>query len=138
MNPFATSRRSFCGTPNLRAAESQRRRQRLSARATVLGAPAAPVPQAASDLGLQAAVGGPVVAAPAQRLGQVFLVHPRVRGVVGVLVTLAVAQVLHQAGRGVADVQRHGLGGGRPLLRARLPVGPPRAPWVSRPYALEQ
>src|SRR2546427_11634633 len=93
MNPFATSRRSFCGTPNsltwsptrapviprtasfmehLRAAESQRRRQRLSARATVLGAPAAPVLQAASDLGLQAAVGGPVVAAPAQRLGQVL------------------------------------------------------------------
>src|SRR5256885_12658557 len=100
MNPFATSRRSFCGTPNLRAAELQRRCQRLSARATVLGAPAAPVLQAASDLGLQAAVGGPVVAAPAQRLGQVFLAHPPVPGVVAVPVTLALAKVLHHAAPG--------------------------------------
>ena len=62
---------------------------------------------------------------PAQRFGQVLLVHHGVLVVVGVLVALAVAEAVHQAGGGVAQVQRHGVvarASPRPAARRRRPV----------------
>src|SRR6185503_13995437 len=59
---------------------------------SVLLAPLAPRGHAAGELGLQAAVGGAVVLAAAQRLRQMLLLDARVGGVVGVLVAGAVAE----------------------------------------------
>ena len=60
---------------------------------------------------LLACVAGPVVAASKERLGQIGLIGGDVTVVVvGVLVTGAVAQISHQPGGGVAEVQRHGQG----------------------------
>ena len=53
-----------------------------------------------------------IVHAVAQAVGQALHVGDFVFGVVGVLIVLAVAQAFHQAGGGVAQVQRDGLGGG--------------------------
>ena len=52
----------------------------------------------------EAALGGAVVLAAAQRLRQMLLVDARLGRVVRVLVAVAVTEVLHEAGRRVADV----------------------------------
>src|SRR5437667_7334787 len=51
----------------------------------LLGAPAAPVGEAAGDVCFLAAIGRPVVLTVAEGIRQVLLVDPRVGGVVGVL-----------------------------------------------------
>src|SRR5437867_4211638 len=75
------------------------------------------------EVGFEAPLGRAVVLASAKRLRQVVLVYARVRRVVRVLVAGAVAEVLHESRRRVADVERHGLG--RPLghVLLRLVVG---------------
>src|SRR5437016_3804656 len=65
-------------------------------------------------------VGGLVPLRSPQRFRQVLLRRIRLVVVVGVLVTLAVSQILHQTGRRIANVERHGLG--RMLLGSGLRV----------------
>src|SRR5262245_10773573 len=74
------------------------------------GAPGAPVGEAAGDVGLEAAVGRAIVLPATERLGQVLLFDAGIGRVVGVLVAGAVADVAHEPGRRVADVQRYRLG----------------------------
>ena len=57
-------------------------------------------------------IGRVVVHAVAQAVGQALHVGDLLFGVVGVLIVLAVAEAFHQAGGGVAQVQRDGFGGG--------------------------
>src|SRR4029079_17170033 len=73
--------------------------------------PRPPLGEADPDLLLGAALGRAVVDAATKSVGQVLLAHLRVRGVVGVLVAAAVAEVTHEPGGGVAQVQRHRLRG---------------------------
>src|SRR2546421_11433879 len=60
---------------------------------------------------LEPAVHGPVVDAAAQGVGEGLLVYARLCRVMGVLITLAIALVGHESGRGIAEMERHGLGG---------------------------
>src|SRR5437879_7972544 len=78
------------------------------------GAARPPGAQALADLVLATAVARLVVAAVAQALGQVVLLHDGVLVVVGVEVAGAIAEALHERRRGVAEVERDG-------ERARLP-----------------
>src|SRR4030066_2149430 len=69
------------------------------------GAP--PCPQAQGDDLLVPGLGGIVVGAPAERFREVLLGDEGVGEIVRVLVSLPVAQILHQAGGGVAQGRRH-------------------------------
>src|SRR5687768_8257151 len=73
--------------------------------------PAAPLGEAAAEVGLEAAIGGPIVLTAAEGFGKVLLLDARIRCVVRVLVALAIPEILHEAGRRVTDVHGHGLGG---------------------------
>ena len=66
--------------------------------------PAAPAARA--ELGLRALAGRLVVALPRHAVGEIVLAGEPVRRVVVVGVVLAVAELLHQPGRRVADVER--------------------------------
>ena len=80
------------------------------------GAELRPVRQALGDIALEAAVHGPVKAAPFHPLGEAVLARERVLRFVVVLITLAIAEIAHQARRRVEDVlgrhQRSGLARG--------------------------
>src|ERR1041385_2503649 len=80
----------------------QNRCQQLGLRPMLLPPPP-PLGQPAAQLGLEPALGGPVVLAAAKRFRQVLLLDARPGRVVGVLVALAVAEILHEPGRRVAD-----------------------------------
>src|SRR5262245_59607087 len=67
--------------------------------------PRPPLGEALGELLLGPARGGAVVDAAAERVGQVLLAHLRVGGVVRVLIPAAVAQIGHQAGGRVAQMQ---------------------------------
>src|SRR5262249_58790428 len=87
------------------------------------GTPAPPRRQALPDLGLEPAVGRPVVLPPAEGIGQVLLVDARLGRVVGVLIAGAVAEPFHEPGGRIAYVQRHSLGRTLPHVRLCLLVG---------------
>src|SRR5881628_425600 len=88
---------------HLRMADSQTRCRRLGRRRTPLLPPVSPLLQAPGELGLQSSIRRPIVSPTAQGLGEVLLIHARIRGVVRVLVALAVAEILHESGGRVAD-----------------------------------
>src|SRR5262245_57408305 len=67
-------------------------------------APRPPLRETLGDLLFGPSRGGTVVDAAAQRVGQMLLAHLRVGRIVSVLVAAAVAEVGHEAGRGVAEV----------------------------------
>src|SRR5687768_10527582 len=73
------------------------------------GAPATPVGEAAGKVGFEPALRGTIVLTAAQSLRQVLLLHPCLRRTMRVLVAPAVPEVLHEARRRVADMQRHGV-----------------------------
>src|SRR4030095_16628486 len=80
-----------------RGASSVRTRHR-AAGCALLRAPAAPLGQALSELRLEPASRWSVVGATLERVGQMLLVHARVRRVVRVLVARPVAEILHEPG----------------------------------------
>src|SRR5947199_79639 len=63
---------------------------------------------------LVATIGRVVIGAVLDRVGQMLLLHLRLLVVVGVAIALAVADLSHQGGGGIAQVQRHRVGA-RPL-----------------------
>src|SRR5262249_46161920 len=71
--------------------------------------PLPPLLEAVREFPLGTSIGGAIVDAVPQRVGQVFLIDEGVRGVVSILVALAVPQMRHESCRRVADVKRHGL-----------------------------
>src|SRR3972149_5270387 len=85
--------------------------------------PPPPRGEPARGLRFEPPVGRPVVPAAPEGVGQVLLVHPRLGRVVRVLVARAVAQLLHERGRRVADVQRDGVGRGPGAARRRGAAG---------------
>src|ERR1035437_6745904 len=64
-----------------------------------------------------------IVHAVAETVGQALHVGDLIFGVVGVLIVLAVAEAFHQAGRGVAQVERDGLGSGLFYILLNRAVG---------------
>src|SRR5258708_23539664 len=68
--------------------------------------------EALAETLLEALVGGLVVGAAGEVVGEALHVGDFVFGVVGVLVAFAVADMLHQAGDRVAQMQRDGVGFG--------------------------
>src|ERR1041384_525758 len=98
-------RPASCSTPRS-SARPLRVMRKIPSSFSSLRPPAAPLGQPAAELGLEPPVGGSVVLAVAERGRQVVLIDPRLGRIVGVLVALAIAEVLHQARRGIADVER--------------------------------
>src|SRR6185437_16459063 len=90
--------RSFPSTP----ASPSRQRSRHASAAALLPQPR-PVFEPLFDLALEAARGGIVEGAAANRLGPVVLARERVGRVVVVLIVRAVALAFHEPGRGVED-----------------------------------
>src|SRR5882724_8985920 len=68
----------------------------------------APLEEAGREVFFLPAIGGVVVRPAAQRRRQMLLIHRRV---VRVLIALAIAQPGHEPGGGIAQMQRHRLGG---------------------------
>src|SRR5262245_24937081 len=65
--------------------------------------PPEPVCEPFPQVGFESSVGGMVIAPATERLGQVLLVHAGLRVVVGVPIVAAVAEILHEPRRGIAD-----------------------------------
>src|SRR5262245_9695048 len=76
--------------------------------------PPEPVREPSPQVGFESPVGGMVIAPATESLGQVLLVHAGLGIVVGIPVAAAVAEILHESRRGIADVWRH---------RLRRPLG---------------
>src|SRR6266566_3286711 len=68
----------------------------------------APMPQPLGDFTLKPPVGGKVITASPEPVGKIVRAGGVAFGlVVGVTVLLAVAKLLHESGRGIAQMQRH-------------------------------
>ena len=92
--------------PQRPAERRSRRGARPSFAVRFSGFQGPPALQPPPDRLLEAPIGRPVVAPASERGGQAFHGRHTVGVVVGVAVALAVAQILHERGRGVAQVQR--------------------------------